>query len=128
MHLQTPPHEEAKIVRCVAGSVCDVVVDLRPGRPTQLRWLAVELTGERRNALFVPCGFAHGFLTLEDNCELEYFVSAAYEPAAAVGVRWDDPAIGIDWPFSPTVILERDATFADVDIARLRELGPAALG
>jgi dTDP-4-dehydrorhamnose 3,5-epimerase len=127
MHLQRPPHEEAKLVRCVAGSVHDVAVDLRAGSPTQLRWLAVELSAERRNALYMPAGFAHGFLTLADGCELEYLISAAYEPTAAVGARWDDPALGIEWPFVPTVVSERDASFPDLDVGRVAELGPAGL-
>lgn len=127
MHLQTPPHEEAKLVRCVAGSVHDVVVDLRAGSPTQLRWLTVALSAERRNAIYIPQGLAHGFLTLEDGCELEYLISAAYEPAAAVGVRWDDPALAIEWPFAPAVISERDAGFPDLDVSSIAEHGPAAL-
>jgi dTDP-4-dehydrorhamnose 3,5-epimerase len=127
MHLQTPPHDESKLVRCLAGSVYDVVVDLRAGSPTQLRWLSVELSGERRNALFVPTGLAHGFLTLQDGCELEYLISAAYEPAAAVGVRWDDPVLEIEWPFAARVISQRDAAFPDLDVAAVSERGPAAL-
>jgi dTDP-4-dehydrorhamnose 3,5-epimerase len=127
MHLQTPPHEEAKLVRCVVGSVHDVVVDLRAGSPTQLRWVAVGLSAERRNAIYIPPGLAHGFLTLEDGCELEYLISTAYEPAAAAGVRWDDPALAIEWPFPPSVISERDAAFLDLDVTGVAELGPAAL-
>ena len=127
MHLQTPPHEEAKLVRCLTGSVHDVVVDLRPGSPTQLESIAVELSAQRRNWLYIPEGCAHGFLTLEDACELEYLISAPYEPGAAVGVRWDDPALGIDWPFEPAVISPRDAAFADLDIEGVRKDGPAGL-
>jgi dTDP-4-dehydrorhamnose 3,5-epimerase len=127
MHLQVEPHEEAKLVRCLAGAVFDVVVDLRAGSPTQLQWLGVELSADGRNALYVPAGLAHGFLTLEDACELEYLISTPYEPAAAAGVRWDDPAIGIEWPSAPTVISPRDAAFADLDVERVRECGPAAL-
>jgi dTDP-4-dehydrorhamnose 3,5-epimerase len=127
LHLQAPPHEEAKLVRCVAGSVFDVVVDLRSGSATQLRWLSVELSAERRNAIYISSGLAHGFLTLEDGCELEYLISAPYEPAAAVGVRWDDPAVGVEWPFTPAVMSERDAAFPDLDVGRVREQGSAAL-
>jgi dTDP-4-dehydrorhamnose 3,5-epimerase len=127
LHLQTPPHEEAKLVRCVAGSVYDVVVDLRSGSPSQLQWLAVELSAARRNALYVPPGFAHGFLTLEDASELEYLISVPYEPGAAAGVRWDDPAVGVDWPFPPALVSGRDASFPDVDVARVRRDGSAAL-
>lgn len=127
MHLQVAPHEEAKLVRCVAGAVYDVVVDLRAGSPTQLEWLAVELTAERRNALFVPPGLAHGFLTLADDTELEYLISTPYAASAAAGVRWDDPAVGIRWPASPEVISERDAGFPDLEPERVRALGSAAL-
>jgi dTDP-4-dehydrorhamnose 3,5-epimerase len=117
LHLQTPPHEEAKLVRCLAGSVYDVVVDLRSGSPTRLRWLAVELSAARRNALYIPPGLAHGFLTLQDACELEYLISVPYAPGAATGVRWDDPAVGVDWPFEPVLVSERDASFPDIDVA-----------
>jgi len=127
MHLQRPPHEEAKLVRCVAGSVLDVVVDLRAGSPTQFRWLGLELSAERRNALYIPQGLAHGFITLEDGCELEYLISTMYEPTAATGARWDDPAIGIDWPLEPVVMSERDAAFPDLDVPTVAERGPAAL-
>jgi dTDP-4-dehydrorhamnose 3,5-epimerase len=127
MHLQVPPHEEAKLVRCLSGTVYDVVVDLRVGSATQLEWLAVELSAERRNALYVPAGLAHGFLTLADGCELEYLISTAYVPSAAAGVRWDDPAIAVDWPAAPAVISPRDTAFADLDPALVRERGPDAL-
>jgi len=127
MHLQTPPHDEAKLVRCVTGKVHDVVADLRAGSPTQFRWVAVELSAERRNALFVPPGCAHGFLTLVNGCELEYLISAAYAASAAVGVRWDDSALAIEWPFEPAVISERDAAFADLDAERVAAQGPGGL-
>jgi dTDP-4-dehydrorhamnose 3,5-epimerase len=127
MHLQTPPHGEAKLIRCVAGSVHDVVVDLRAGSPTQLQWLEVELSVRRRNALYLPPGLAHGFLTLVDECELDYLISKRYEPAASVGVRWDDPSIGIEWPFAPLLVSERDAAFPDLDVDLVREQGPGAL-
>jgi dTDP-4-dehydrorhamnose 3,5-epimerase len=126
LHLQRPPHEEAKVVRCLTGSVHDVVVDLRAGSATQFRWLAIELSAARRNALYIPPGLAHGFVTLEDACELEYLISAAYEPSAAAGVRWDDPALGIEWPLQPEVISERDAAFPDLDVASVSERGPEA--
>jgi dTDP-4-dehydrorhamnose 3,5-epimerase len=127
LHLQRPPHEEAKLVRCLAGSVHDVVVDLRAGSAMQFRWLTVELSAAGRNAVYIPPGLAHGFITLEDGCELEYLISTAYEPSAAVGVRWDDPALEIDWPFQPTVISERDAAFPNLDVASVSEHGPGAL-
>jgi dTDP-4-dehydrorhamnose 3,5-epimerase len=127
MHLQRPPHEEAKLVRCLAGSVFDVVVDLRAGSDTQFHWLAVKLSAARLNALYIPPGLAHGFVTLEDACELEYLISPAYDPLAAAGVRWDDPALGIEWPIEPEVISERDAAFPNLDVASVRERGPEAL-
>jgi dTDP-4-dehydrorhamnose 3,5-epimerase len=127
MHLQLPPNEEAKLVRCVSGSVYDVVVDLRPGSPTQFGWLGVELAGQWRNARYVPPGLAHGFITLESAAEVEYFISTPYAPADAAGVRWDDPAIGISWPAEPAVISQRDAAFPDIDIERVRSEGPRAL-
>jgi dTDP-4-dehydrorhamnose 3,5-epimerase len=127
MHLQTPPHEEAKLVRCLTGSVHDVVVDLRSGSPTQFESVAVELSAQRRNALHIPEGCAHGFLTLEDACELEYLISAPYEADAAVGVRWNDPALGLSWPFQPVVISHRDTAFPDLDVERVRKDGPAGL-
>lgn len=127
MHLQLPPHEEAKLVRCVSGRVHDVVVDLRAGSPTQLEWLGVELTAERRNALYVPTGMAHGFVTLEDACELEYLLSSEYVAEAAVGIRWNDPAIGIEWPLEPNIISARDRRFRYIDADAVRRGGPTAL-
>jgi dTDP-4-dehydrorhamnose 3,5-epimerase len=127
LHLQTPPHEEAKLVRCLAGSAYDVVVDLRGGSPTQLRWLGLELSAARRNALYIPPGLAHGFLTFADACELEYLISAPHELGAAAGVRWNDPAVGVEWPFPPSVISERDASFPDIDVDRVRRDGSAGL-
>src|SRR3954447_10313847 len=102
LHLQLTPHEEAKLVRCVAGSVFDVLVDLRAEHSTQFAWLALELAARRRDAVFVPAGVAHGFITLEGACELEYLISTPYVAAASAGVRWDDPAIGVSWPLKPT--------------------------
>ena len=113
MHFQASPHEEAKVVRCTSGAVYDVVVDLRPDSSTYRRWAGAELTAENREALYVPKGCAHGFLSLADATEVLYLISQPYEPAAARGVRWDDPAFGIAWPFPPTVISERDAAYED---------------
>jgi dTDP-4-dehydrorhamnose 3,5-epimerase len=127
LHLQRPPHEEAKLVRCLAGAVFDVVLDLRCGSSTHLSWVGLELSAERRNAIFLPQGLAHGFLTLIDGCELEYLISTPYDAGAAAGVRWDDPAVGIQWPFEPEVLSERDAGFPDLDRGRVAAEGPAAL-
>jgi dTDP-4-dehydrorhamnose 3,5-epimerase len=113
LHWQAPPHAEAKLVRCIAGAIWDVIVDLRPGSPTRRRHLGVELAGDGRRALYVPEGFAHGFLTLADDSDVLYQMSAAYAPAAALGARWDDPAFGIDWPAEVRVISARDRGYPD---------------
>ena len=108
MHYQVEPHAEVKIVRCTRGSLLDVIVDLRPGSTTYRRWFAAELNDVNRRMLYIPKGLAHGYLTLQDNVEAYYHVSARYSPADARGVRWNDPAIGIKWPFEPAVISDRD--------------------
>ena len=108
MHYQVPPAPEAKLVRCTRGSLFDVLVDLRPESPTYLRWYGVELTAENCRMLYVPEGCAHGYQTLEDNTDLYYMTSQFFAPAAARGVRFDDPAIGICWPLAPTSISEQD--------------------
>lgn len=111
LHFQRPPSAQAKLIACVRGKVLDVVVDLRVGSPSFGRSLAVELTdgGEQ---LFVPVGFAHGFLTLTDDVTVSYKVSALYDPAADAGLAWDDPALGIDWPIpvSGGIVSDRDAS------------------
>lgn len=113
MHFQAEPHPEPKLVRCTQGRVYDVAVDLRDGSPSRCRWVGIELSADRRNALFIPAGLAHGFLTLEDNCEVFYQMGDSYDAKLARGVRWNDPAFAIEWPFQPTVLSERDAAFAD---------------
>lgn len=113
MHYQASPHEEAKLVRCTIGAIHDVIIDLRPESPTYKRWLAVELTADNRRMLFVPRGFAHGFLTLVDASEVLYQMSTFFTPDGARGVRWDDPAFGIAWPFSPTTLSDRDRSYPD---------------
>jgi dTDP-4-dehydrorhamnose 3,5-epimerase len=114
MHFQTAPHEEAKLVRCTAGAIFDVIVDLRPDSPTYTEWLGVELEAERGNALYVPKGFAHGFQTLVDETDVLYMISDPYVPEAASGVRWDDPAFAIEWPEAETrTISERDRAWPD---------------
>lgn len=109
LHYQAPPHEEAKLVRCLRGRVFDVVVDVRPESVSYLQWRAFTLDCEKRTAVYVPEGFAHGFQTLVDDSELQYQISVAYTPKASRGIRWDDPHLGIDWPVSPTRISSRDA-------------------
>jgi len=114
MHYQVAPHAEVKVVRCTRGSIYDVIIDLRPDSPTYKRWLGVELTAANRRMLYVPEGFAHGFQTLEDDTETFYQVSEFYAPAAEEGVRWNDPAFGIDWPQPNDPILsEKDASWPD---------------
>jgi dTDP-4-dehydrorhamnose 3,5-epimerase len=108
LHLQRAPHEEAKLVRCTRGSLFDVAVDLRAGSATFARWFGVVLSAERANQLYVPKGFAHGFLTLEDDTEVCYQMSTPYAPEHQAGYRWDDPAFGIEWPAEVRVISERD--------------------
>lgn len=108
MHYQIPPHEEAKLVQCTAGAIYDVIIDLREDSPTRSKWIGVELSASNRLMVYVPEGFAHGFQTLEDDTEVFYQVSAYYHPESARGVRWDDPAFGIDWPLEVTTISERD--------------------
>lgn len=98
MHYQAPPHAEAKLVRCTAGAIFDVAVDLRPSSPTFRLWTGVELTAQNRRMLYVPEGCAHGFQTLCDATEVFYQISEFFRPEYGCGVRWDDPAIGIRWP------------------------------
>ncbi len=113
MHMQAPPHDEVKIVRCSAGRIWDVALDLRAGSPTFGRWHAVELTAADHRMYCLPQGIAHGYQTLEDDTRVEYHISAEYTPSAAVGVRYDDPRFGISWPLPVTVISERDRTWPD---------------
>ncbi len=109
MHYQAPPHEEDKLVRCTAGAIYDAIVDIRAGSPTRGKWFGVELSAANRRQLFIPKGFAHGFLTLSNDAEVFYQISVPFQPEGARGIRWDDPAIGIAWPFAPAVISPRDA-------------------
>lgn len=108
LHFQLPPHAENKLVMCLAGAVHDVIVDLRPGSPTARRWYAVRLDSDLPQALYVPAGCAHGYLTLTDDALLQYHLSAGHSPACARGIRWDDPALGIGWPATPRVMNARD--------------------
>lgn len=98
MHYQTRPYEEAKTVRCTRGAIYDVIIDLRPQSPTYKQWTAVELSAGNHKMLYVPEGFAHGFQTLQDDTEVFYQISEFYHPECAAGIRWDDPAFGIEWP------------------------------
>lgn len=113
MHYQAEPYSEAKLVRCCAGSVYDVIVDLRADSPTYCEWLGIELTAQNRLMLYVPEGFAHGFQTLMDNTEMSYQISESYRSEYVRGVRWDDPLFGIRWPIPDPIISARDSGFAD---------------
>ncbi len=113
MHYQSAPYAEAKLVRCTRGSLYDVIIDLRPASATYRSWLGVELNTDNRRMLYVPEGFAHGFITLEDAVEVTYQVSQFYTPEAERGVRWDDPAFGIEWPLTPKVISDKDKRWPD---------------
>jgi dTDP-4-dehydrorhamnose 3,5-epimerase len=115
MHYQAAPHAEAKLVRCTRGAIYDVVLDLRERSATFKQWIAIVLTADKRNMVYVPEGCAHGFLTLEDDTEVFYQMSEYYNAAAASGVRWDDPAFGIAWPDVAQVISERDRTYPDFE-------------
>ncbi len=115
MHYQRPPSREGKVVRCLKGRIFDAIVDIRPDSPTFLRHLGVELTSTNRLALYVPPGFAHGFQTLEDDAEVWYQMTDRYQPGLSGGLRWDDPALGIEWPMKPTALNERDAHYPDLD-------------
>ena len=113
LHRQIPPYAEAKLVRVTAGAVYDVIVDLRPDSPAYLRWMWQELTAASHRALYVPKGCAHGFLTLTDGVEMLYHMSEFFEASHNTGVRWNDPAFRVEWPFEPLIVSEKDAGYAD---------------
>ena len=117
MHYQAAPHAEEKLVRCTAGAVFDVIVDIRADSPTYRRWFGAELSAANRRALYIPKGFAHGFLSLGDDAEVMYMISVAHTPQAARGFRWNDPLFGIAWPFEPLVMSARDAGYPSFDAA-----------
>lgn len=108
MHYQVAPFREIKVVRCIRGEVFDVLVDLRKGSPTFLQWHGVRLSPDTMNMLYIPEGFAHGFQTLTENCELIYLHSEFYAPGAEGGIRYDDPRVGIQWPLGVSAISDRD--------------------
>jgi dTDP-4-dehydrorhamnose 3,5-epimerase len=111
LHYQLPPYAQAKLVRCVEGAIYDVAVDVRRGSPSYGRWVAQELSADNRHMLFVPAGFAHGFLTLSDVAEVNYQVSAEYHPESERGIVWDDPEIDIHWPTDAPLLSEKDARY-----------------
>jgi dTDP-4-dehydrorhamnose 3,5-epimerase len=114
LHFQRAPHEEVKLVRCTKGTIHDIIVDLRPDSSTFRQWMALELEEDDRRSLYVPRGFAHGFQTLTEYAEVFYMISEPHAPEAAAGVRWNDPAFGIEWPLGePAEISERDRSWPD---------------
>ncbi len=113
MHFQSVPHSEAKLVRCVAGAVHDVALDLRPESPTFKQSFATELTAENGRAMFLPEGIAHGFQTITDNATLFYQMSTPYAPEAVNGVRWNDAAFQIEWPIADPIVCALDLAFPD---------------
>jgi len=118
MHYQAPPHAQAKTVRCTAGAIYDVIIDLRKDSPTFKQWASVKLSATNRLTLYVPEDFAHGFQTLEDNTEVLYQMSEVYAPESARGVRWNDPAFGVEWPPATRIIIARDNSYEDWEARR----------
>lgn len=104
LHFQAPPRGQDKLVRCVRGTIFDIAVDIRKGSPTFGQWVGAELSAENGHQLFIPIGFAHGFMTLEGNCEVTYKCSDTYAPDSDGGIRWDDPGIGVDWPMPANTV------------------------
>ena|SRR6266404_1298253 len=115
LHYQRPPHEEHKLVRCTAGAIFDVIVDIRPQSSHYRRWFGTQLTAQNHRSLFIPPGFAHGFITLSDEAEVYYMISVPHAPEHAQGFRWNDPAFAIEWPSAPSVISPRDAAYSLLD-------------
>ena len=110
LHYQASPHEEEKLVRCTAGAIFDVIVDLRPNSPSYRKWYGAVLSSDNRTTLFVPGGFAHGFITLKPSTEVFYMITKPHMPDFARTIRWDDPTLSIAWPAQPSVISARDAS------------------
>jgi dTDP-4-dehydrorhamnose 3,5-epimerase len=113
MHYQSAPHAEVKLIRCTAGAIYDVIIDLRRESPTFKQWFGIELSEKDHRLLYIPEGFAHGYQTLDPQTEVSYQVSAFYHQPSERGVRWNDPAFGIEWPFSPSVVSKKDGSYPD---------------
>lgn len=111
LHFQKAPHREVKIVRCVAGAIYDVALDIRPESPTFTKWVGVELTAKNHRQLYIPEGCAHGFITLEPNTEVHYLVTEDYHPESEGGIRYDDPLFSVQWPLDPVVLSEKDSSW-----------------
>lgn len=117
MHYQLAPSAEVKVVRCISGALYDVILDLRPGSPTFGKWFGATLSAENRLMMYCPRGFAHGFITLEENTEAFYLVSDPYAPQLERGIRYNDPVFNIEWPLAPCEISEKDSAWPDFDPA-----------
>ena len=117
MHYQLAPRAETKLVRCIRGALYDLILDLRPGSATFGHSFGAALSAENRRMMYVPKGFAHGFITLADDTEAFYLVDEFYSPEHERGVRWNDPRFAIEWPAQPVVISEKDRTYRDFDPA-----------
>ncbi len=113
MHYQTDPFPEVKLVRCIRGAIHDVIIDLRPASPTYRAWAGFDLSAENHRTLYVPEGFAHGYLTLADDTVVFYQVSEFYNPGHERGIRWNDPAFAIHWPLTPRIVSPKDASHPD---------------
>ena len=113
MHYQLAPKAETKMVRCIQGALYDVIVDLRKESPTFLQWFGAEISAENRKMMYVPKGFAHGFITLQPNTEAFYFATEFYAPELERGIRFNDPKINIKWPINPSVVSEKDMNHPD---------------
>ena len=116
MHYQEEPHAETKFIRCAKGAIYDVIIDIKPDSPTFMQWVSVELTAENYKMLYVPKGYAHGFQSLEPDSEVTYLVSEFYTPQAEGGIRYNDPAFGLDWPLPVAEISDKDRSWADFKI------------
>ena len=129
LHYQLPPHAQGKLVRVVAGEIFDVAVDIRRGSPSFGRWAGVRLSAENGRQVWIPEGFAHGFLTLSESAEALYKTTAYYDPASERALAWDDPGLGIEWPVSvPPLLSPRDKAAPPLASAELLDLGPSASG
>ena len=122
LHFQAPPAQEGKLVRCIAGAIFDVIVDIRPRSKTFLKHIAVILSAENRNSLYIPPGLAHGFQTLADDTEVMYMMTDFFHSEYARGVRWNDPVFGISWPDGERIILDRDNSYPDFGPPIIAEL------
>ena len=125
LHYQLNPMCQAKLVRCTRGELFDVAVDIRKGSPQYGRWTGALLSAENKRQLFIPRGFAHGFVTLTNDVEIQYKADNYYAPECDGGIRWDDPAIGVEWPIKPVILSEKDAAAA---VTCILEDGMAAAG